>query len=259
MSVSNHNRSIIDQFTRQASPFSRSPAHSAAEALEQILRLAAPAPTDRALDVACGPGIITCLLAPHVAHMTGTDLTAAMLVEAEKRRVEQGAPPVTWLEADAERLPFDDASFDLVVTRYSFHHFVAPEKVLREMARVCRPGGRIVVADVVMPAGKVGAFDAMERLRDPSHTNTLTREKLDTLVGEAGLIAEDYATHAVSMTLEFQLSKSFPLPGDDRRIREIFRDEPEHDRLGLSARREAGDIVISYPTGVLCARKPAGN
>ena len=259
MSVSNHNRSIIDQFTRQAAPFSGSPAHSSAEAMEQILRIAAPASTDRALDVACGPGIITCLIAPHVAQMTGSDLTAAMLVEAEIRRVAQAAPPIAWVESDAEHLPFDDESFDLVVTRYSFHHFVAPEKVLREMTRVCRPGGRIVIADVVIPADKVEAFDIMERLRDPSHTRALTPEKLDALVSDAGLIVEDYATHAVSMTLEFQLSKSFPNPGDDDRIREIFRDEPEHDRLGLSARREGDDIVIHYPTGVLRVRKPAKN
>jgi ubiquinone/menaquinone biosynthesis C-methylase UbiE len=259
MSVSNHNRSIIDQFTRQAAPFSRSPAHNSAEAMEQILRIASPTPTDRALDVACGPGIIACLIAPHVAHMTGADLTAAMLVEAEKRRIAQNIPPIAWIEGDAEHLPFDDGAFDLVVTRYSFHHLVSPEKVLREMARVCRAGGRIVIADVVMPAEKVSAFDTMERLRDPSHTRTLTPEKLDALIVEAGLIAEDYATHAVSMTLEYQLAKSFPNPGDDERIREIFRDEPEHDRLGLSARREGDDIVIHYPTGVLRVRKPAKN
>lgn len=259
MSLSEHHRSVIDQFTRQAEPFSRSPAHSAPEALRQILRVAAPHPGDRALDVACGPGIITCLLAPHVARMTGADLTEATLVEAEKRRLAQGAPPVEWVKADAEHLPFADAAFDLVVTRYSFHHLQNPANALREMRRVCRPGGAIVIADVVMPAGKVDAFDAMERLRDPSHTRTLTRETLDALVREAGLTSEEYATHTVSMTLEFQLAKSFPAPGDADRIREIFRDEPGHDRLGLSARREGSDLRIDYPTGVLRARKPAKN
>lgn len=259
MSESRHHRAVVSQFTRQALPFSESPAHSDETALAQILRVAAPRADERALDVACGTGIITRLIAPHVASITGIDLTDAMLARAEAQRLAEGAPAIRWMTGDAEHLPFDDDHFDLVVTRYSFHHFENPEVVLREMARVCRSGGRIVLIDVVMPADKVDAFDAMERLRDDSHTRTLTPESLARMIDAAGLVAEEYAEHRVSMTLEFQLGKSFPIPGGAARIRELFTDEPEHNRLGLAAERHGDDLRIHYPTGVLRARKPAKN
>ena len=254
MFVSDHNRSVIDQFTRQAVPFARAEFHRDEEALAQIIRVASPQKTDRVLDIACGPGIISCAFAPHVAEVTGADITPAMLVQAEKRRVESGLAPIRWVEADAERLPFADASFDLVVTRYSFHHLVAPLSVLKEMKRVCRPGGKILVVDVIPPGNKAIAYDMMETLRDPSHTHALTRAELSMMFREAGLIETDYATHGVEVELEAQLANSFPNPGDADRIREIFRDEPECDTLGVNARRAAGKTYFTYPTGVALAR-----
>lgn len=256
MFVSDHNHSVIDQFTRQAVPFARAGFHRDADALEQIIRVASPRKTDRILDIACGPGIIACAFAPHVAEVTGADITPAMLVQAEKHRIESGLAPIRRVEADAERLPFPDASFGLVVTRYSFHHMVAPLSVLKEMKRVCRPGGKILVVDVILPANKAIAYDMMETLRDPSHTHALTRAELTMMFREAGLIETDYATHGVEVELEAQLANSFPKTGDADRIREIFRDEPECDTLGVSARRAGGKTYFTYPTGVALARTP---
>lgn len=255
MFLTDHERSIVDQFTRQAAPFADAAHHNDEDALKQILRVAAPRKTDRVLDVACGPGIVARVIAPHVATITGVDITPAMLAEAGKRAEAAGITNVAWREGDATRLPFADASFDLVVTRYSFHHFVCPARVLGEMVRVCRPGGRIVVIDIVQAPEKVVAFDMMETLRDPSHTSTLTRAALATLFREAGLAEEEYATHGVTVELEDQLGRSFPNPGDADRIRDLFVDEPEWDRLGVRARRDGASIRFTYPIGVARGRK----
>lgn len=255
MSVSEHTRTVVSQFTRQAEPFARAAHHRTDDALAQIVGISRPKTTDRVLDVACGPGIVTRAFAPHVAHVTGADITPAMLDTARRLDAEANLKNISRVEADMENLPFPDATFDLVVTRYSFHHLKNPPRALEEMKRVCRAGGRIVVADVVLPANKVVAYDIMETLRDPSHTAALTRAELSMLLREAGLTETEYATHGVDVELEAQLAASFPNPGDADRIREIFRDEPEADRLGVDARRADGRIWFTYPTGVVLARK----
>lgn len=255
MSVSEHTRTVLEQFTRQAEPFAKAAHHKTDAALAQIVGISRTKTTDRVLDLACGPGIVSRAFAPYVAHVTGADITPAMLVTARRLDAEAGVKNIGRVVADMERLPFPDASFDLVVTRYSFHHLKNPLRALTEMKRVCRTGGRVVVADVVLPANKVVAYDIMETLRDPSHTAALTRAELTMLLREAGLAETEYAEHGVEVELEAQLAVSFPNPGDADRIRDIFRDEPEADRLGVNARRVAGKTWFTYPTGVVSARK----
>jgi SAM-dependent methyltransferase len=152
-------------------------------------------------------------------------------------------------------LPFTDASFSLVVTRYSFHHFLDPEAVLREMVRVCTPGGTVMVVDVVLPPDKVDAYNRVEKLRDNSHTRALTLAQFLDMARASGL--EDIATHfyRLKMELEAQLQASFPGPGDADRIRQIFREDIGQDRLGVGAHLRGGEIHFAYPNLVLVGKK----
>src|SRR6516165_5347835 len=129
-----------DQFTRQATVFSTAPAITDEDALKMIVAAARPGPDDRLLDVACGPGLIVCAFAPHVRETTGIDMTPAMLDRALKLAIDKGLANTTWRQGDVYSLPFDDAGFTIVTTRFSFHHFLDPAAVLREMVRVCTPG-----------------------------------------------------------------------------------------------------------------------
>src|SRR5262245_41056251 len=133
-------RLILDQFTRQAVPFAEMPAHSNDEANRLLVEMAGVGPADTVLDVACGPGLVACPLAEVARHVTGIDLTPAMIEQAQARQRAKGLTNLTWLVGDAVPLPFPDAAFSVVVTRYSFHHFLDPRAVLAEMVRVCRPG-----------------------------------------------------------------------------------------------------------------------
>src|SRR5690349_4417411 len=128
-------RLILDQFTRQAVPFAEMPAHSNEESIRLLIDLAQIGPEDDVLDVACGPGLVACSLAELARHVTGIDLVPAMMEQARARQQSKGLTNLTWLIGDAVPLPFPDATFSVVVTRYSFHHFLDPKAVLAEMVR----------------------------------------------------------------------------------------------------------------------------
>lgn len=148
MSDTAHQDRILDQFTRQATPFRTAGTITDANALRMIVEAAAPSPGDTVLDVACGGGIVVCAFAPHVKHATGIDMTPAMLDRARQHAAESGIGNVTWDRGDVTALPYPDGAFEIVVTRFSMHHLLDPLGVLREMVRVCAPGGRVVVVDM---------------------------------------------------------------------------------------------------------------
>src|SRR5215470_7882948 len=181
-------RLILEQFTRQAVPFSQMPAHSNDEANRLLIEMAGVGPADTVLDVACGPGLVACTLAEVARHVTGIDLTPAMIEQAAIRQRARGLTNLTWIVGDAVPLPFPDAAFSVVVTRYTFHHFLEPRAVLAEMVRVCSPGGRVAVIDVFTSGPEQAeAYNRVEKLRDPSHVRALSLEELTGLCHDVGL------------------------------------------------------------------------
>jgi ubiquinone/menaquinone biosynthesis C-methylase UbiE len=148
MSEAAHNRAIVDQFTRQAAVFNVAPSLTKEQALRSIVAATQAGPDDTVLDVACGGGVVLCEFAPHVKHATGIDMTPAMLDFGREHAARKGLANVTFRRGDATTLPFPDGSFSVVVTRYTFHHFLEPLAVFKEMVRVCRRGGRIAVVDM---------------------------------------------------------------------------------------------------------------
>jgi ubiquinone/menaquinone biosynthesis C-methylase UbiE len=257
MSDTAHQDLILDQFTRQATPFSTADTITDANALRMIVAAAKPGPGDTVLDVACGGGIIVCAFAPEVRHATGIDMTPAMLDRARQLAAEKGLANVSWDQGDVGSLPYADGAFDIVVTRFSMHHFLDPIGVLREMVRVCAPGGRVVVVDMYAsedPA-KAGEWNRLEKLRDPSHVRCLTLKELTALFGAAGLPAPQTGFYELRDEVRNLLRRSFPNPGDDAKIVEMFAASAEDDRLGIPVRREGDRINYAYPIAILAARR----
>src|SRR5215467_11645367 len=124
MSTSEHSELIRDQFTRQAIPFSTAASIKDEIALNLLIEASGAGPTDTVLDVACGGGIVVCGFARVVKHATGIDLTPAMLERARKLQEEKKLTNVTWKRGDVLPLPFPDASFSIVTSRFAFHHFL---------------------------------------------------------------------------------------------------------------------------------------
>src|SRR5207249_11094142 len=129
-----HASIVRTAFARQAREFAHSPLQTDPVRLRRLVEYVAPRPGERALDVACGPGIVTSALERAGVLSFGVDLTREMVREAASRRG-------SYLQADVERLPFAGATFDLTVCRNAFHHFAAPGAIARELGRVLRPGG----------------------------------------------------------------------------------------------------------------------
>jgi ubiquinone/menaquinone biosynthesis C-methylase UbiE len=245
-------RLILDQFTRQAVPFAEMPAHSNDEANRLLIEMARVGPDDTVLDVACGPGLVACPLAEVARHVTGLDLTPAMIEQARRRQQTRGLTNLTWVVGDAVPLPFPDAAFTVVVTRYSFHHFLEPKAVLTEMVRVCQPGGRVAVIDVfTSSAEQAEAYNRVEKLRDPSHVRALSLAELTGLCHDAGLRGLTTAFYRLDVELEALLAASFPNPGDADRIRQTFADDLGKNGLGLGATRRDGAIHFAFPIVVL--------
>jgi ubiquinone/menaquinone biosynthesis C-methylase UbiE len=127
--------------------------------------------TERAVDSGAGTGALAFALAPLVREVVGVDLDEERL-EAARRLAPAN---VTFVAGDAAALPFEFGSFDIAGSLRVLHHAKRPELVVAELARVIRPGGRILLADQIAPADPLTGLelDRFERARDPSHTRLL--------------------------------------------------------------------------------------
>ena len=255
--MSSHHDTVRDQFSRQAIPFSTAPSMRDDKALQLLIDAAATNAADTVLDVACGPGLVVCAFAKVARHVTGIDLTPAMIDRARALATEQQLGNVAFQVGDVLPLPFPDATFSLVVSRFAFHHFPNPAAVLAEMRRVCRPGGRVAVADLMASPDpkKAAAFHRMEMLRDPSHARALTLEELHSLFETAGFRTPTETFWRMEVDVEGLLERSFPAPGNLDVIRQMYVDSVADDALGLATRRENGRVRITYANVVLCAAR----
>ncbi|HQT89998.1 MAG: SAM-dependent methyltransferase [Acidiphilium sp. 37-64-53] len=243
-----HNQRIVAQFTRWAKPFAELPIHAQADAMARSLAACALEPTLNVLDVACGPGILACAMAPHARQVTGIDITPAMIAQAQVHQAAVGLHNLAWHIGDATTLPFAAQSFDRVTTRYSLHHMQDPAAVLCEMKRVCRPGGRIIVIDATPSPETWDGYDAMERLRDPSHTSALPLEVLRLMGKDAGLseaVVEAYRLEAQLETLSDEKDMAALTAMFDADI------ASGQDRIGVGAWRTPEGIRFHFPVSIL--------
>jgi ubiquinone/menaquinone biosynthesis C-methylase UbiE len=253
--MSRHLASIVSQFTRQAAHFAHMPGHNHEESLRLIAELTQVSSSDVVLDVACGSGIVARSLAREAERVIGIDITPAMLGEGARLAAIEGLANVEWREGDITDLPWDDGSFSIVVSRYAFHHLLNRERVFSEMVRVCRPGGKVVLVDAVLPNEQLEAYNAFEKLLDPSHTSALSFEELDLLLVNSRLTNLRFSFYRMEMELEQQLATSFPREGDAEKVRELLRNDIGYDRLGIGAHRRGDELHYAYPVTIVVGEK----
>ncbi|HVV01360.1 MAG TPA: ubiquinone/menaquinone biosynthesis methyltransferase [Verrucomicrobiae bacterium] len=125
----------------------------------RVARLARPVQGDRAVDVCCGTGDIAFAVAASGADVVGIDFNEKMLGEAARRSARAPMPPGTklprFLAGDAQELPFGNDSFEIVTMGYGLRNLAKWERGVEEMARVARPGGRIVVLEFGKPSNSL--------------------------------------------------------------------------------------------------------
>jgi len=257
--VTQHNDVIRESFTAQAQAFAANPWVTDEERIRRLVAAARLTGSERVLDIATGPGYIAEAFAGATREVVGVDLTEAMLLIAKQRTKERGISNVSFRAADAQNLPFENGAFDVVVCRLAVHHLLKPREVLREMARVCRAGGTIVVEDIYaseLPE-RADYQDRWEILRDPSHVRTLALSELLQLFRDAGL-ETDSVTTADDLTPEVERWLATTKTPADRaaEIRRLLEEDRLHDRSGSRPFQDAaGRLCFHARTAILAGRK----
>ncbi|MBL0388068.1 methyltransferase domain-containing protein [Tumebacillus sp. ITR2] len=144
---------------------------------------------ERMLDIGTATGRTLMTFAPHIREGIGLDLTPAMLAIAEREAKAAGLTHLSWQEGDVENLPFADGSFDLITARICAHHFPNVQRAVEEMARVLKPGGRLMIVDNYAPEHDGGDvfINAIEILRDNSHVREWRLSEWKSFYEKAGL------------------------------------------------------------------------
>ena len=177
----NHNDTVRQSFKKQAEKFAAYHM-SKTEYTDYLIKRIGAKGTEHALEVAAGTCICGRALAPFVKDITCLDLTEEMLAQGKKLTEKDQINNIYFQTGNAEELPYDSETFDLVVTRLSFHHFDNPENPFSEMKRVLKKGGKLVVWDMEAVEESLREIDdKIENMRDPSHTRILSREEFEKL------------------------------------------------------------------------------
>lgn len=216
----------------------------------------------RILDIGSGMGILTLALAEQGAQeVVGTDISLAMLEQAEYRRLHTITPSharVSYRLAPAQMLPFSDARFDTVVCRMVLHEAHKPERILSEIVRVLKPGGFLLLGDLLGDddAVKRATQNAIEERRNPCHVAARSMVQYRSLLRDVGLHIEreDVATFERAME---EWLRDFPSHlSDADAVREMFEASMETDAAGMKARRQGGALVFDQQMVYIRAVKP---
>ena len=228
MERTDHARDVEKAFSHQAESFNASAVANAEEILEAIVQSAQPQPTERWLEAACGPGIVSRRLARLAGSVHGIDVTPDMIATARREAETAGIENATFEVADATSIPAPDSSYDGAVTRFSLHHIPVPSRLVHELARVVRPGGTIAVLDHLADDGAEARSWAqeIERLRDPSHWACLSRERLRELGRNAGLALDHEQCFSFELDFEDWLHRGTTNPDSHDLVEQCLAERP---------------------------------
>ncbi|MFT9847002.1 class I SAM-dependent methyltransferase [Aneurinibacillus sp. REN35] len=153
---------LFDHSAETYDEWCATPLGSFVDAVEKQIMMEAlkPKPGEKALDIGCGTGIYSLLLASKGVDVTGIDISRAMLEKA-REKAEKASQPITFIDGDIHHLPFADHTFDLAVSTIVLEFVDSPEEALSEAMRVIKPGGRLVIGLI----GKQSAWAAMYEKR----------------------------------------------------------------------------------------------
>lgn len=228
--------SVERQFSQVADRYRTSTVHAAGEDLAQMLVAAQLQGHEAVLDAGSGAGHTALTFAPHVASVVSVDLSAAMLAQGRQQTQARGITNIDFRLADVEDLPFPDQSFDLVVSRYSAHHWPRPQRALAHFRRLLRPGGCVLLSDIVSRPDYTydTHLQAFELLRDPSHVRDHTPAAWLVMLAEAGFAGE--VVFAWSLRLDFTnwVERMATPPATIGTLRTLMDGAPEEIRAAFA-------------------------
>jgi SAM-dependent methyltransferase len=201
---------VAEHYGARAQDYVTSAVHSAGADLDQIETELCGHRTARVLDLGCGGGHVSYRAAPLVAQVVACDVTANMLDAVARTAAERGLTNITTRQAAAEKLPFPDADFDIVLSRFTTHHWQDMEAGLREARRVLKRGGRAMLIDIVAPADAVldTHLQTVELLRDVSHVRDYSTAEWIAALSRAGFVLEGITQRRLRMEFAIWIART---------------------------------------------------
>jgi ubiquinone/menaquinone biosynthesis C-methylase UbiE len=196
-----HDRNVTNQFGPRANAYVESAVHSQGEDLMRLADITEGIAPVHALDLGCGGGHVAYAMAPHAKKVTASDLSAEMLAAVVATATSKGFGNIETVQTSAEKLPFADATFDMLGCRYSAHHWQDVDAGFREARRVLKRGATAVFIDVYAPAKPLldTHLQAIELLRDTSHVRDYAISEWTDKLARAGFAVSALRTWRVRM------------------------------------------------------------
>jgi ubiquinone/menaquinone biosynthesis C-methylase UbiE len=210
------------------------------------------------LDVATGAGHTAFQMAPKCDWVIPSDLTQGMLEATRKNGAQKGVENYRLLRTDSENLALKDGAVDSVSVRIAPHHFADVQKAINEMARVLKPGGKLIYIDNVAPEEPPEAkrYNDFEELRDPSHNRCDSLPVLVEMIENAGLKILYTETIRKRMDFEEWVARPHLTDADKVNLRSFLDDPTPAIAYWLKPRDEDGMFYFDEIEGVILAQRP---
>lgn len=204
--------SIQKEFTKQANSFEKYQSTDAKLLFSKhAISLLNLKGGEDVLEIAAGTCSFGRLFSPYVKKITEVDVTKEMLDVGRKTNEKEGITNVEYVLCSADETPFEDATFDVIASRLAFHHFTDPDSIFKEMNRLLKRKGKILIADMIIQDLQTrDSLDMYERMRDPSHARCLSEEEFISLGKDYGLTLSYHSVTDIPMNLNAWMDLTHP-------------------------------------------------
>jgi ubiquinone/menaquinone biosynthesis C-methylase UbiE len=215
------------------------------------------------LDVASGAGHTALAFAKNVTQVVAADLTFEMLTVTRKEMIHRRTKNLSLCQANAQNLPFQRSSFDLITCRIAAHHFFTVDKFVKSAGRLLVPGGHLAIVDNIVPSDSYNRkrkkrsqdaadyINGFERLRDPSHQRCLSMEEWQELFYAAGFRL--WHTEVIKKKLDFRswVTRMHVPREDITRLKVMLLQAPEDALAFLAPEKYDGKLSFTLTEAIL--------
>jgi len=227
-----HSGKTEEQFGKTAGAYLSSAVHSQGPDLIAVAEKLGDATVATVLDLGCGAGHLSFTIAPHVKSVVAYDLSSTMLQVVIDEAARRNLRNITTKQGRAEELPFADASFDWVCTRYSAHHWMEVSRAIREIRRVLKPDGTLIVIDTCAPANPLldTHMQAIDLFRDGSHVRDYTFVEWSSMLGAQGFQIESHNSWKILLEFKAWVERMQTPPQHVDALRSLLNKVPQEVR-----------------------------